>query len=256
MSSHRQLGWVVSLATAVVAPACAGEQESLIVSHVPVWPDNGECLIDPSQDTAMLRGRLDLAFATPYVLPVVLVNQLLPQQAGSQNAGIDNSEMQLVSVDVELELPQAPELIEGLREINDALVEFQAPLATVSLPGGSRTGVAVEVISRATAIALAEDVARFQPDTPIVPGAPSVLTVIANIVFSATRTGNTSGRVGAVESRAFSFPIDVCVGCMLSCEDCPGMVCPADPIWTNFICGNAQDGPIVPAQCTDGWDEG
>lgn len=246
---------MAAIAVAALSTACAGEQESLIVTHVPVWPDDGECLVDPGENTGMLRGTLDLGFATPYLMPAILQNQLVPQQGAAQNSGVDNSELQLMSADVELELPQAPEIIEGLREIDDALVDFRVQLASVSIPGGASHGVAVEAIPRATAIALAEDVLTFQPGTPVVPGAPSVLQVVANVTFAASRTGNTSGRIGKVESRQFSFPIDVCVGCMIDCSECPNRTCPAEPIWTGFICGNAQDAVLVPAQCTDGWTE-
>jgi hypothetical protein len=232
--------------------ACAGDQESLIVTHAPVWPASGECSVDPGQNTGMLAGTLDLQFATPYLMPAVLLNQLVPQQGATRSSGIDNSEVQLRSADVELELPQAPELIEGLREVNPALVEFRVPLATVSIPGGGRHGVAVEVVPRATAIVLGEDLARFEPETPSAPGAPSVLRLLAHLSFNASYT---SGRAGTIQSREFSFPIDVCVGCMIDCSGCPNRTCPAEPIWTGFICGNAQDNTLVPAQCLEGWTE-
>jgi hypothetical protein len=253
MPSRRQLEWM--FVAVAVSTACAGEQESLIVTHAPIWPASGDCVVDAGQNTGMLSGTLDLSFGTPYMMPAILVNQLAPQQAGNQNSGIDNSEVQLSSADVDLELPQAPDIIGGLSEINDALVDFRVPLATVSIPGGARHGVAVEVVPRATALALAEDVARFQPDTPIVEGAPTVLRLLANVTFNASRTGNTSGRIGTVQSRTFSFPIDVCIGCMIDCSTCPGRTCPENPIWEGFICGNAQDAPLVPAQCMAGWTE-
>jgi hypothetical protein len=249
---RRQLGSMVAVALAASLAACADDQDSLIVTHAPVWPASGECVIDPGQSVGMLGGTLDLQFATPYLLPAILVNQLVPQQGATRSSGIDNSEVQLLSADVELELPQAPELIEGLREVNEALVEFRVPLATVSIPGGGRHGVAVEVIPRATAIVLAEDVAIFQPETPSAPGAPSVLRLMANLTFNASYT---SGRAGKLQSREFSFPIDICVGCMTDCSSCPNFTCPADPIWTGFICGNAQDTVLVPLQCQDGWTE-
>jgi hypothetical protein len=248
---HRRLGALVAVVL-IASAGCAGDQESLIVTHAPAWPSNGECVVEAGQSAGMLGGTLDLEFATPYLMPAVLLNQLQTQQGATRSTGIDNSEVQLRSVDVELELPQAPELIEGLREVDDALVEFRVPLATVSIPGGARHGVAVEVVPRPTAIVLGEDLARFQPSTPSAPGASAVLRLLANVTFNASYT---SGRAGMIASREFSFPIDICVGCMIDCSGCPNRVCPAEPIWTGFICGNAQDAFMVPLQCTDEWVE-
>lgn len=238
---------VSALAVALAASGCADEQEALIVLHSPAWNEDGACVADPSTDAALALGLLDVAPQTPYMLPVILRNQLVPQDPNSTNSGIDNGEMQLRSADVSLSMPQAPEIIDQLEARDPALVDFSWPLPTDSLAPGEEQGVLLEVISRAAAQALSESLASLDP------GARPILEV--HIVFHARRTGNAVGKVGEVEAREYTFPIQLCSGCLRTCETCANGQCPIDPAGVvGGVCGNAQDLPYAPVGCENPLD--
>ncbi len=174
-------------------------------------------------------------------MPVIVLNNTEPRD--TSNAGIDTNEMQLLSVDVELSMPQAPDVIDAIRDRDESLLDFNAPLATNSLPAGATQGVAVEVIPQLTAQALAELIpTQFSLD--------SRLTIEATVVFHASRSGNGVGKVGEIDSRDFTFPIRLCFGCLVWCGGCLDGECPLDATgWAGGICGNAQDNVVYPSVC-------
>lgn len=247
--------WMGLSLAAMMSAGCAQEQESLIVLHVP-FEDAGECTIDGSNDTIRSEGLLDVQFGTSYSMPVILLNQLQGQTAMMTNNQIDNGELQLIDADVTLSIPQTPELIDAVVDANDdSFVDFTVDLSSVSLASGGRTPVSVEVISQPTSVALADEMRRTNPT-----GSPRLL---ATTVFHARRTGNRVGKVGEIESRAFVFPITLCLGCLYTCSGCAGM----EPDFINacfesapdptiaggstgyYNCGRAQDFPIGPSYC-------
>ncbi len=210
----------------------------------PLWPNDGSCAVESTEPSAyLLEGTLDLAWGTGYLMPVVLRNNLPPRM--STNAGIDNNEMVLDSVEVELVMPQAPEIIDALAEIDPAFVEFKVHLQTISLAPGGTYGQAVEVITAPAAQALSPLILAEYPRD-------ATLRAIAKTVFVAERSGNTSGSIGRVEARTFEFPITLCHDCLLSCATCEGATtCPPEgtTAFDGLICGRAQDQIIVPSQC-------
>lgn len=232
----------VALLGALASFGCAGEQESLIVLHSPAWNDEGDCVVDPGNDTALALGVLDVSVRTPYMLPVILQNQLVADEASSN--GIDNGEMQLRSADVVLSMAQQPEIIDALEAQDPALVDFNTPLPTVSLPSGSRQGILLEVVSRAAAEALDAEIAAL--DT----GSRPILSV--EVTINARRTGNAVGGIGEVAAREYIFPIQICSGCLLTCATCAGQQCPLETSGMGVVggvCGNAQDLPYAPIGC-------
>lgn len=226
----------------VLGAGCADNQESLIVLLAPAWEEEG-CVVGASGDEALLIGTLDLAFATPYAMPALVLNNTSDQTAGANNSGIVTNEIQLLDADVDLEIPQAPDVIDALRDMNEALVSFNVPLSTNSIAPGESSGVIVEVIPQQTAVAMGELIqAQF--------GIDARLTVEANVIFHGSRSGNNVGKVGGVDAREFSFPISVCFGCLLTCATCPGAECPVGTTsYAGGICGNAQDSYLYPAAC-------
>jgi hypothetical protein len=230
----------VALLGVLALSGCADQEESLIVLHSPAWNDDGECVVDAANDTALALGTLDLAPRTPYILPVILQNQLLSDATSS--SGVDNGEMQLRGVDVRLSMDQAPEIIDALEAEDPALVDFTVPLPTVSLPPGGRQGVLVEVISRRAAELLNEQLGALDD------GARPILS--AQLVFHARRTGNAVGGIGEVDAREYIFPVQVCSGCLLTCQTCTDQQCPVNPQGVvGGVCGNAQDLPYAPSGC-------
>lgn len=229
----------VVLLGALALCGCADQQESLIVLHSPAWGDEGACVVDPGNDTALALGVLDVSVHTPYMLPVILQNQLV---ADDTAGGIDNGEMQLRSADVVLSMSQQPEIIDALEAQDPALVDFNTPLPTVSLPSGSRQGILLEVVSRAAAEALDAELAALEA------GSRPILSV--EVTINARRTGNAVGGIGEVAAREYIFPIQICSGCLLTCATCAGQQCPLESTGVvGGVCGNAQDLPYAPSGC-------
>ena len=238
------LGIVLGLLTATGATSCADQQEGLIILNALSTSSMG-CLADPNA-AALAQGRLDVYFGSPYLLLLAVQNQLQSMSGDASNGGIDNSEMQLRSADVRLTSEQIPGVIDALEAQDPALVEFSVSLASDSIGGGDLRGIFVEVISRAASEAL-RDQFGTHPELPT----GAIARLNAEVVIHARRTGNAVGGVGDVEAREYIFPIDICVGCLLTTATCENGV-PMDI--TGFVggeCGNTQNLPYAPAGCTD-----
>lgn len=242
--SKSMLGTLVVGAALVVG--CAENEESLLVLNVPAWADDGTCVVVPNMDgLSLTTGVLDLSFGTPYAMPASLFNNTAEQEEGSNNAGIITNELQLLDADVDLSMAQAPEIIDGLRDSNPSLVSFNVPMPTVSILPQQLQGVLVEVVPQPTAAALRDAVfAEF--------GMDARATLEAKVVFHASRSGNTIGKVGGVDSRDFSFPIQLCFGCLVTCSSCDDGQCPVGDFGiAGGVCGNAQDLDLYPAACDE-----
>jgi hypothetical protein len=228
---------------ALLGTGCAENEESLIVLMAPAW-EMTDCIITADTRAASLPyGILDLNYGTPYAMPAILLNNTAEQAPNDNNSGVQSNELQLLDADVDLSLPQAPEVIDALRDIDGALVSFNVPLSSNSLPPGGAAGVLVEVIPQRTAMQLRDELAARV-------GANAKLTVQAAVQFHASRSGNTIGKVGEIDARDFSFPIQVCFGCLTTCVSCPDAECPVEATeWGGGICGNAQDLEVYPAVC-------
>ncbi len=239
------LGIALGLLTAGGATGCADQQEGLIVLNALTTTSMG-CVADPN-NAALAQGRLDIAFGSPYLLLLAIQNQLQPVSGDLSNGGIDNSEMQLRTADVRLTSDQIPGVIDVLEAQDPALVDFSVSLAADSLGGGDVRGIFVEVISRAASEALLEQFG-VHPELPT----GAIPRVNVEVVVHARRTGNAVGGVGDIEAREYIFPIDICVGCLLTTSTCENGV-PTQP-FAGFIggeCGNAQNLLYAPAGCGD-----
>jgi hypothetical protein len=233
---------------------CADEQEALIVLGAALWSQEEDgCSADASSDEFLSHGQLDLYCAiegrrcfgvsTSYQLAAVLQSQLT---AGSNNQGVDTSEVQLRSVEVSYDINELGDLTDP------RLGTFSAPLATDSIPGGATRIAGVEVVNETQAQALYESIVGLN-------GSFAEVTLLATLVFHASRTGNATNGVGDIEVRSYSFPIKLCDGCLRTCTTCEAEeggvagVCPeANPDelgWTGGLCGNSQDAPLTPTIC-------
>lgn len=249
MSCNRNLERRLAAAVALGAMAlggCADQEESLIVLHAVAWPESGECFVDAGSDTTIPRGVADLSVGTGYLAPLVLLNQL--PTSGQTNTGIENNEMQLRSVEVDLAMPQAPEIIDALEAQNEAFVSFEQNLASDSIGPGERHAASVDLITSPAAAVMSEQIRNAFPDQPNVR-----LVVEATVVYKALQTGNTVGRFSEVEAREYVFPVEVCNGCLIDCSACPMGACPS-PLGAlqGGVCGNLQDLPATPAACSEG----
>lgn len=241
-------GLVRALAIASLFVGCGGdgggcsiEQEALIVLFVPAF-GSYTCTADPQSDVSLQRGALDLAYETGYTLPVLLHNNLISRSSMGTNNQVEDGELQLRDVDIVLSMPDAPEVIRQVEGEDPSFVSFTAVLPANSLPPDSTTGVLVDVISSQAAPVFAQAFAdNLEPvDHPI---------LVVTLVFHATRTGNSRGSLGVIDSREYTFPIELCQACIgVVCSSCPDEVCPAGSA-VSGVCGNAQDLPLYPVSC-------
>jgi hypothetical protein len=249
LRTFRALLAASTLAATTLLGGCADEQETLVVLNAVAWQGAGECSIGSSGTSQILNnGVLDTSFGTGFVAPLLVANQANRSGGVSgSNQGTDTTEVQLSDVDVTVSIPQAPEIQDALDGQNSAYLDFNAPLQSVSLSSSSTRGIIVEVLTPPAVQALnAELTSRFDPGTSV--------TLVADIVINAKRSGNTSGKIGVISARTFSYPITACSGCLIDCSGCPMGQCPAStpdmPItYSGGVCNNAQDFPMVPTGC-------
>lgn len=225
---------------AVLSSACADQQESLIVLQAPAWPE-GDCVVDPEQEAGLLRGTLDIVHGTPYLMPAAVLNNLAAQSEGDNNAGIITNEIQITGASVKLSSAQAPEMIDMLE---GNLVDFDVDVASISVLPGEVAGFAVEVISEEASKQMGAYIAaEYGPEAQLI--------VLATVVFHGLRAGTSVGKIGIIDAREFSFPIQLCQGCLQDCSGCPDpslcTITPGD--FTGGICGNAQDLGVAPPGC-------
>ena len=222
----------------LLANGCADQQETIVVTHAPLWTDQG-CIIDATIDAALLRGTLDVEWETPYLLPLVVLNNL--SMNSSTNTELTN-EVQITDADVRLEMPQSEDILEYVRGQGDANVEFNQVLSSISVAAGDRVGIGVEVIGRPASQAFNEALEMFLD-------ADGQVTVVAKVVVHGERSSGSVGQVGTVEAREFTFPIELCRECLFTCSGCEGG-CPAafDGVHGG-VCGNAQDLAVTPTIC-------
>jgi hypothetical protein len=218
---------------------CADGDPSLIVVGSPAF-QQGECFADPNSSTFLQLGVLDVDYGTAYTLPIIVRNNLLARSSKT-SSGVDDSELQLSNVEVSLSMDQAPEVLRRVRDEDAAFVSFSATVPSMSLKGGEETGVIVDVISDGASRALRSAMVDLLPED----ARPNIE---AELIFHATRPGG-GGSIGDIESREYTFPIELCIGCLpVTCETCPDEQCPPDARFAG-ICGNAQDDILSPAQC-------
>jgi hypothetical protein len=233
------------------ATGCVQDQEALLISHAvapTVAAGGSDCTITAG-GTPLIRGVLDVSFNTGYMAGLSVRNNLQPLM----NSGIDVSEMAIRDAEVRLAMPQDPAVIDAVRAMDPALVEYKYDLPTTSILGSEDMGVAVE-IPRATISAISEQMGlEFGEER----------TLNVSVVVNALRSSNTGiANSGVVSSREFTLPVRLCAGCLRECvsttaadtdgaELCDGSACISDPTFIEGgACGNAQTTVVNPTCCS------
>jgi len=238
--------WAVALLAIGVGTGCADEQEALIVVRS-VFPsaemdDTSTSCTWPDDNSSLRSGELDVAVGGAYTLAPELFNNL-QARGTSTNSGVDDSELRLdPTVDITLNLPGYVADAMALGPDGQALpLSYGATIASDSLAPGSSFVPLVKVIPFEHSTALASAIA---------PGEKAQVSV--DLVFHATRTGNSRGNVGVIDSRAYRFPIELCNGCMLnSCLCDGGDECVPDTEVYLGLCFVGQDASLTnPASCS------
>ncbi|MEN9577025.1 MAG: hypothetical protein RJA70_34 [Pseudomonadota bacterium] len=221
---HLAIASVLALATST----CADNNTSIYVEAVLLLsPPSCEVTADPGS-TQLLRGTLDVAFLRSYEAALLVANQLTPRgdkeqlRAETQGIQLRGAEVQLSTADGAL------------------LDEFSVPTGGFVHPSDSQApGYGTALV---TVIPPARGQAFFEALSAGARG--EVRTVVASVrVF-----GETSGGI-EVTSGAFTFPIDVCFGCLVEF--------PLEAIedtGNGRVCSGAADG-VTTSQCLRGQDQ-
>jgi hypothetical protein len=232
------IGWLVATGCGGDG-GCRFENTSLVVLHaIPPTVEDEGCVFDPNSQIIVYRGRLDVAWGTGYLLGVVLSNNLVATTQEGSNTGVEDGDLQLSSpVDVTLHVPRDVADRMGPGPDGQPLpLSFEVPIATSTLRPETEYGMGLVAVPREYAMAFA---------AAIDPGEEVDITI--EVVFHATRTSNTRGNLGVIDSPPFEFPITLVNGGLVAACRCdelgrcePGTEQPA------LLCGYAQDVTVTP----------
>ncbi len=223
---------------ACAVAGCAGEQEALIVLNVaaPMETEDTQSGDVTCQWMAggltLPSGSLDVRSLGPYQMAPVLLNNLLPQAEANNNSSTDNTELQLTDrIDITLNLPSDISI--------DLPSAYTLPNSTISLSAGDQIVPLIDAIPADYTAALADAMSGMESSERV--------NASVDIVFHATRSANRRGRAGVIDSRAFTFPIELCYGCLLELCTCNDGACISEPQNDRYFgrCGRAQDADLI-----------
>jgi len=202
-------GWTVLGALSLLFggfTGCAGTPpgEFIIVQNqVP----NADCTI-PAELGAVYRGRgtLDVRLSDGYKLFPVLRNDFPPPSGGQT---VDANRIAISGFDVDVTMPAnassnpVTDLINGLRPAGarpDPLVQFSTLTSGSVASGGGNTASSVGVVPGALVSMIREK---------------NFLTATNRVWITATVHARGATLVGGVRSDGFTYPIELCDGCLL-----------------------------------------
>ncbi len=218
---RRVLGSLLALLSVSGLAGCADDQDLLIVERAAWFNGADDCTIPVSGDPLLLM-TVDVSFDTRIGMGFVLTNNLSPNPRS--NTGIDDSEIQLESAEVSFTYSGGT-----------APGSFEVSLPSNSLGGGDSQAMLIQVPSE-VAVGLREGLAPGQFET-----------LEMTVVFKARNGGQAgSSKLGDIESRAFTFPFEICSGCLANCNECG--TCP-EPTAFVGACGFAQGEPVHHPSC-------
>lgn len=227
-----RLAMLTTLAVGAVgitlASGCVQDQDYLVVERA-VWFDDGdECVLG---DVTPLSMPVDVTFSSPIAMGFMIANSQF--QNSNSNSGIDDTEIQIQTVDVVLSFSGGA--VPG--------GSYTQTLPSNSIKGGDTDSFLVQV---------PPDVTDSLRATMQGLGT-GYETLEMEVVFNGRRTGQSgNSKLGAVKTAPYVYPFDVCLGCLSYCqapESCTGMeVCPTETQWKG-ICGFAQGVSVVHPTC-------
>jgi len=229
-----RMGLVAGLVALAAASACVQEQDYLNVERAVWFADRDDCTLTADGEIPLAM-TVDVSFQTRIAMGFVVANHQTPN-AGS-NSGIDDSQIEVETVEVRLTysggaIPNA---------------EFEMPVPNNSIFGGDELAFLVQAPTEVTEAIRAS----------LTPGQFETLEM--EVVFVGRKYGASGGKaLGEVKTRAYTYPFDICMGCLADCTclgECSGCLCPTQ-IAFDGTCGFAQGLSVISPEClVDGSDE-
>lgn len=228
-------GSLVGLVALATSAACVDSQEYLLIERA-VWysPDSTDCIASSSDTLQSLTA--DVYFNSPIGLGLVLTNYRV--ENGGSNSNLNDTEMVLDYAEVNLSFSGG--------SVASASFDYQLP--TTSLFGGDTTIVIIHLPAEVST-SLNASMSALPPNT--------LERLEVEVIVHARTTGSpgSNSKIGAVQTRPFIFPLDICYQCLTLCvtqDNCGGegdaLVCPSPDVWYG-ACGYAQGGSIYDPTC-------
>ena len=187
---------LVAMMLAVAIAGCDRFPDLTIQVTANLAPDDGSCSVTADQEETLARGIWDVSYVSGYAIwtriESYLVDNLLETQASSRN-------IQITGYDVTIKLPDNTILDLGESLPNPYTVTSSAVIPASPAIGSVSTGSALAIGVPSTyqsAVAQAAAAAGFD-----------------SIVIDIRANGTTSGGFSQ-QSPPFSWPIELCAGCM------------------------------------------
>ncbi len=240
-----------AMLVAVSISACAEQQEGFLIRRAVYWSTEeadgvtigSQCVADPQSNLTLNRGVLDLRYGAVYTLPLEIENRMLDIDPESSPNGVSDGEIVLTEMEVELEAPQVPQIVDSAAAQDPALTNFAVPIQSISIEPGDQVGFLAEVIPPATGLAFAD---AFANDPTLM----DARVQVDAIVRLRGKRAVAGGKRNDIEAREFRFPIDLCYGCLFTCVPCaPETPCSPNAFMVGGVCNNAQDFPVFPYEC-------
>lgn len=191
---------------------CAQDQDFLIVERALWFADRDACTLTGSEATP-LSMPVDVSFDTRIGMAFLITNNQSPNPGS--NTGIDDSEVAIQSAEVNLSFSGGA--VAG--------GSFEVTLPNNSIRGGNSETFLVQIPTEVSQSLRAGMVA----------GQYEILEM--EVVFKGRKYGQAgNSKLGEVETRAYTFPFEICMGCL---RDCTCGVCPTANEWVG-TCGFAQ----------------
>lgn len=224
---HARAGLIAGLIALTVGSACAQDQDFLIIERAVWFGDRESCTLSAG-DESPLNMTVDVSFDTRIGMGFVVTNNQSPNPGS--NTGIDDSEVVIESAEVNLSFSGGAVSSES----------FEVTVPTNSIPGGGSEVVLVQIPTEVTqSLRAGMSPGQFE-------------TLEMEVVFKARKYGQAgNSKLGEVESRAYTFPFEICLGCLADCNVCG--TCPSATEWVG-ACGFAQGISVYHPICdaTDG----
>jgi hypothetical protein len=222
---HRSSSILLALA---LLGGCVQEQDYVIVEKAVWFTDREACTLDDTTDTPLAM-TVDVSYPTRIAMGFVVTNDQVQNKA--DNSGINNTKVEIETAEVTLSYS-------GGAVASDS---FELTMPNNTIAGGDSQVFLVQAPTEVTESLRAS----LSPD--------QFETLEMSVVFVGRRTGASGGKaLGEIRTREYTYPFDICLGCLNDCMVAECGVCPTPAAgeWTG-TCGFAQGLSVYNPICDD-----
>jgi|GEM_PF-2869834 len=222
--SNFRSGLLAGLIALTAGSACVSDQDFLIVENAVWFGSRDDCTLEASGQ-APLAMTADVSFDSRIALGFVVTNNQSPNPGS--NTGINDSEVAITSAEVRLSFSGGA--IAGS--------EFEVTVPSDSISGGNSRTFLIQIPTAVT-LSIRESMTAGEYET-----------LEMEVTFKGRKYGQAgNSSLGEVATRPYTFPLEICMGCLTYCDD--ECQCPTPTEWVG-TCGFAQELPVYHPACTE-----